>query len=105
MISELFSPSKTIDFAHSRVGPDRGEGHPHSGSPGPPLPDDGGPSLAQGELVPPYGRNRGRLISSSALLLVCCLSAIASADEPEAAFREGLRLYSQDEFASAREKF
>jgi len=47
----------------------------------------------------------GRSVSLSALLLVCCLAAFASADEPEAAFREGLRLYSQDEFASARDKF
>jgi len=31
-----------------KVGQDRGAGA------GPPLPDDGGPSLAKGELVPPY---------------------------------------------------
>ncbi len=46
-------PHEEIVRLSGRVGPDCEAGA------GPPLSDDGGPALAQGELVPPYGRNPG----------------------------------------------
>ncbi|HVA47901.1 MAG TPA: VWA domain-containing protein [Pirellulales bacterium] len=74
----------------------------------PPSSQAGGPDASAKPASGSHGvASRTRLPVSVfvGLLLLCCLSATASADEPEAAFREGLLLYSQDEFVSARDKF
>ncbi|HVC99058.1 MAG TPA: protein translocase subunit SecD, partial [Pirellulales bacterium] len=81
---------KFLPHVARRVGQDRGAGA------GPPLPDDGGPSLAKGELVPPYNyESRKSLIPgrvkfspAASTLLAQAPDADEAAEEPDTAAEE-----------------